>query len=152
MDHIYKNVYIGDSHDARNLAPQIAAVLNVADDLDVRHDPRTTIAVKVGLGDSVSTDVTEGPQAHAKMYIMAADALKMLSRANQTVLVHCHEGISRSSAVVALWLVQEHGFSLHAALKLIRAKRKAALERVRQTYPRARIPHACHERMLRQLL
>ena len=152
MDHIYKNVYIGNSHDARNLAPQIAAVLNVADDLDVRHDPLTTIAVKVGLNDRIATDASTEPCNHFKMYIMAADILEMLSQSNQTVLVYCHEGISRSTIVVAMWLMQEHGFSLHAALKLIREKRAGALRRVRQTYAPARIPHVCHERVLHKLL
>jgi len=151
MDHIYGNVYIGDEGDARNLEPQIEAVLNVAADLHVAHD-QTVVAVGVGLDDRSAVDESTAPCNRTEAYVLAADILEILSCHHRLVLVHCRNGVSRSAAVVALWLVQAHSFSLYAALKLIRSRRAGALRRVQRRWPGAAIPHACHEKALYAIL
>jgi atypical dual specificity phosphatase len=42
------------------------------------------------------------------------------------VLVHCHEGISRSTSVVSAYLMQKYGMSPQEALAYVKSKRRVA--------------------------
>jgi protein-tyrosine phosphatase len=42
---------------------------------------------------------------------------------NGKILVHCFAGVSRSATVVIAYLMQEHGLTYHAAMKLVKSKR-----------------------------
>lgn len=150
MDHIYKNVYIGNSRDAHELTT--SAVLNVAADLHVDHDAEFTVSATVGLNDRIGDDMSEAPCNCRQQLELAVATLTHMAAHNRTVLVHCHEGVSRSVTVVALWLVREHGFSLNDALVRLRDKRGAALERILEQWPNARIPHPCHITTLQSII
>jgi protein-tyrosine phosphatase len=85
----------GDARDAQSLrAKGITAVLNVATDL-VSPPDVDPIRFKVGL--------TDGPSNSSASYQAAADLLDYLLSKGHKVLLHCHEGRSRSAAVATLW-------------------------------------------------
>jgi protein-tyrosine phosphatase len=95
MNKITDNIFLGNATDARDAealkANGITAILNVAIDLD--YFPPTGIAYfKVGM--------TDGKNNPNGMYLNAVATLKSLL-GRYKVLVHCHEGRSRSPSVVA---------------------------------------------------
>ncbi len=91
-------LWIGNAGDARSSAllrkEGFTAVLNVATDL-VSPPDIDPIRFKVGL--------TDGPSNSLSSYEAAADLLDYLLSHGHKVLLHCHEGRSRSAAVAALW-------------------------------------------------
>jgi len=135
VNHIIDNIYIGDSHDARNPG-DITCLLNCAYDLDIDVDPSKMLYVKVALRDAIDNALP--------CYEAAALILDMLSKRHKKVLVFCHEGFNRSVAVVVLWLVMKprygaspleaafrrcagmapHEHMLTQALELVRQKRR----------------------------
>jgi protein-tyrosine phosphatase len=106
---ITDEVAIGNSQDSiRADNNQFDAVLNVAIDFDLmdgfkwRH--------KVGLLD--------GPGNDPLMFASAVILLHSLVRRGKKVLVHCHEGKSRSVMVVAAWM-WARGYEFDATLDQI---------------------------------
>lgn len=101
------NVYIGNAGDAAWSEPLVqqgfTAVLNVATDLMSPMDINP-IRLKVGL--------TDGPSNSLDAYIMASDLIEYLLKRGHKVLLHCHEGRSRSSAVATLWLARRENLKL----------------------------------------
>lgn len=102
MDLLFSDyLYIGNASDAKDRqalkARSITAVVNVATDL-VSPPEVDPIRVKVGL--------TDGPSNSDDAYQLAADTVDYLLRKGHKVLIHCHEGRSRTSAVASLWLRQ----------------------------------------------
>jgi protein-tyrosine phosphatase len=92
-----KRIFIGDANDSRNLAHlkqyKIDAIVNVALDLDtpffdyIRH-------YKIGLLD--------GPGNKFYDYWIASTLLISLLEDGKNVLIHCHEGKSRSVAIALI--------------------------------------------------
>ena|SRR3990167_6559422 len=99
----FDNVWIGCSQSARNYSAikreGITAILNVAEDLD---DPEYVdiLQDKVGLYD--------GPSNTREQIMKAVIKLEEMCSKGHTVLVHCHEGKSRSVKVVAIWHSMKH--------------------------------------------
>jgi dual specificity phosphatase 12 len=63
------------------------------------------------------------------MYEWAAETEAKLVReykAGRTILVHCHAGMQRSAAVVAMFLMSMFGMTADEAMSYIRAKRQIA--------------------------
>lgn len=108
MDKIRNNLYIGNSHDAQHNKPAlkaagVTAILNVAKDLTNKTTTHNEFVMcKVGLIDGNGNNPT--------MAASAVMILKSLLEEGHTVLVHCHEGKSRSVAVVSSLLVLEKEF------------------------------------------
>jgi protein-tyrosine phosphatase len=109
ITYITDEVAIGNSQDSTHADnKQFDAVLNVAIDFDImdgfkwRH--------KVGLLD--------GPGNDPLMFASAVILLHSLVRRGKKVLVHCHEGKSRSVMVVAAWM-WARGYEFDATLEQI---------------------------------
>ena len=67
----------------------------------------------------------------AAVFVKAgADRLDKMRR-ESAVVVNCHAGINRSSAVVAYWLIRHRRMSAKAALALIKKKKAAEARRLR---------------------
>jgi len=96
-------LYIGSSSDARHedllVANGITAVVNVARDL---NDPwfGGMVQYKIGLDDGSSTRLED--------YVRASLLVISLLRAEDTVLLHCHEGRSRTAAISTIVLAVDH--------------------------------------------
>ena len=117
MDRVSRNIYVGNSSDSRYLLDGtginpngITAVLNVAQDLDlVNKSDLKYLHVKL----------IDGPGNSEETFSQAVAALHQLLADGHTVLVHCHEGISRSPTVVATVLAQIHAYTIEQAFIII---------------------------------
>lgn len=119
MNEIIPGLWIGNSQDAKNNSEleknSIRSVFNVAWDLDYRVLPGI-IPVKVGLFD--------GPGNRESTFALAVNTLVALKKMGP-VMIHCHEGVSRSPTVAAAYLVENvNGITtLVDAFELIASKR-----------------------------
>jgi hypothetical protein len=115
---IISGVWLGNSYNARNWQELeklgIRSVLNIAWDLDYKVSPNV-FPVKVGLVD--------GPGNRYAAFSLAVKTLEELIKMG-TVLIHCHEGVSRSPTILAAYMVKNHlAKNLDDAFNLIAAKR-----------------------------
>ena len=122
MDKITDQIYLGSSADGLHRKPQlkaagITAILNVARDLT-----NTTTTHKefemyhVGIMDGGGNNVAIAIAAHTVLRALLSDGHK--------VLVHCHEGKSRSAGLVACQLVYTGQFdSMEEAIDFLKSKR-----------------------------
>jgi hypothetical protein len=96
MNHIYKNIYLGNSQDPKHtdelMTNDITFILNVAKDLDV--NPLVGIYYKSGLMD--------GPGNTWDDYIRTCYLAYSLFLEGKNMLIHCHEGKSRSAFIVLI--------------------------------------------------
>ena len=77
----------------------------------------------------VPVDDNLEPEEIQHMYDWAAETETKLVReykAGQAILVHCHAGMQRSAAVVAMFLMAVFGITADDAMERIRAKRAIA--------------------------
>lgn len=93
---ITDKICIGDSSDAKQLESSIDSTLNVAIDLD--------IALRAGNADRHKVGLIDGPGNDEFTLMAAVIMLHSLNRKYRRVLVHCHEGKSRSVMVVAVYI------------------------------------------------
>ena len=126
MDFVTEHFAIGSRLDAQNLTALhrngIGAVLNVAWDLDISHAAAGMSAMarpveyqKVGLID--------GEGNEPSTLLAAVYMLYQLRARHERTLVHCHAGISRSSAVLSLYLAGHDTTSFEKALGRVREER-----------------------------
>ena len=124
MDQITDNVYLGNSSDAKNAnllqVNGIKSVLNVAIDLDYGKEWASQtfydiLPCKVGLIDGRGNSFDK--------FVLAVKTLNYLSDMGK-VLIHCHEGRSRSPAVLAAFLACKDKISFDDALRSIWQKRQ----------------------------
>lgn len=124
MIRIADNLWVGNSIDGQ--AAKVDAVLNVATDLHVKRGWPDVVYAQVGLID--------GPGNPLSAYYAAVLALASLVRPDKHVLVHCHEGKSRSVAVALMYRHAVTGRGWDNLLSLVR-------ERVEIDVPN---PHEAH--------
>jgi protein-tyrosine phosphatase len=77
----------------------------------------------------VPVDDNLEPEEIANMGAWAAETQVKLVReykAGRTILVHCHAGMQRSAAVVAMFLISMYGMSAEEAMAFIKSKRSIA--------------------------
>lgn len=94
MIQVADRLWVGDSHDAQTA--DVDCILNVAKDLRCFRGWPTHEYAQVGLVD--------GPGNGLGQYIAAAFTLHAMMQIGKRVLVHCHEGKSRSMAVALMYL------------------------------------------------
>jgi len=99
-DKITDQIYIGSAQDAlhRPLPSGVTAILNVAQDL---VNPRPLYLANITM---CHIPLTDGGSNSIEMVALALQCLDALIHQGEVVLVHCHEGKSRSVGVVAAWL------------------------------------------------
>lgn len=112
---ITDRIGIGDSSDGRQIPSVFDAVLNVAIDLDIPPTQGKVYRHKVGLLD--------GPGNDDALLLSAVMVLHALNKRHNRVLVHCHEGKSRSVMVVATYVSIVGGMEFDKTLKEIMAAR-----------------------------
>lgn len=93
---ITDKIGIGDSSDGRQVPSVFDAVLNVAVDLDIPPTQGNLYRHKVGLLD--------GPGNDDGLLISSVLVLHALNKRHNRILVHCHEGKSRSVMVVSAYI------------------------------------------------
>lgn len=121
MTQITDHVYLGNSSDANN--PKlinengITAILNCAIDLDCPAFGK--VQQKFGMYD--------GPGNPLIVFMAATVELGRLVDLGHKVLVHCHEGRSRSASVVAAHIGIRDGMTLEDAIQFIQSARHEVL-------------------------
>lgn len=123
MNKITDNIYIGSSQDAQHRKPQlkaagITAILNVARDLTNATTTHKEFQLyHVGIMDGGGNNQNMANAAFLVLSALLADGHK--------VLVHCHEGKSRSAGLVAAYLVRALGQfnDVEEAIEFLRTKR-----------------------------
>lgn len=108
---ITDKIGIGDSSDGRQVPSVIDAVLNVAVDLDIPPTQGKVFRHKIGLLD--------GPGNDDMLLLAAVLTLHSLNKRHNRILVHCHEGKSRSIMVVAAYVSIVGGMEFDRVLKEI---------------------------------
>jgi hypothetical protein len=119
MWHIKDNIYLGNASDAvrhecfvklnniyQSNPDKKYLTLNVALDLDTNGD------CKVGLID--------GPGNPLYRMVTAIETLHSMTSSGKDILVHCHEGRSRSVTVIALYLAMCQGGTFMDNLEMVR--------------------------------
>lgn len=96
MNRITGQIWLGSSADAANLEGDIDAVLNCAFDLANPNQWSRVLLAQCGLMD--------GPGNPLAAYYSAVTQLANLVNLGRKILVHCHQGESRSVAVVLCYL------------------------------------------------
>lgn len=94
MIRIAENLWVGNSIDGE--LAEVRAVLNVARDLRIKRGWPSIEYAQVGLVD--------GPGNSLSSYVAAVLTLVAMMKTGKDVLVHCHEGKSRSVAVALMYL------------------------------------------------
>jgi protein-tyrosine phosphatase len=110
MFYILDRLAIGDIHDAKNLSPEIGAIVNCT----VEHD-----TYKEGIH-YLKIPLIDFKPLEAK-YIPVATAWIKEKIVNNKILIHCNAGISRSPSIAACYLY-EIGFSFQDAIALIKSE------------------------------
>lgn len=104
MDQITDTIWIGNSQDAKNLAELqrhgIGVILNCAVDLP------PALGWKEGIK-HFHVGLIDGPGNGRNLYHSASGVVYHHSTRKEKILVHCHEGKSRSVFVVAMALASE---------------------------------------------
>lgn len=96
----------------------IVLIVNCTQHLDMRFH---------GAIRSIRVPLDDHPSNNSRFLVYYYDACKAISaalhRPHGNVLVHCHMGVSRSSSMVAAYLMLEYRMSLDQCLNLIRSKK-----------------------------
>lgn len=120
IDKIFDNFYIGNSSGSRDASllrdNHIGVVVNVAKDLNDPWFP-DIMSFKFGIVDGKSHENCP------YLYMTAAEIIIYYLSRNVPVLLHCHEGISRSGAVGALVVAWMQKMKLSDAICYLQEKR-----------------------------
>ncbi|MDY6862601.1 MAG: dual specificity protein phosphatase [Thermodesulfobacteriota bacterium] len=111
MEYILDRLAIGDIDDARNLSPDIGAILNCAAEHDTYREG--IFYLKIPLIDFEPIE---------EKYIPVATAWIKEKITHNSILIHCNAGISRSASIAACYLY-EIGFGFKEAKALIISKK-----------------------------
>ncbi|WP_115862399.1 dual specificity protein phosphatase family protein [Halorussus litoreus] len=122
MDRIAPGLFVGSAESAADASRQ--QTVGISTVCALTHDPPTG-----GYPDAVSVvhvPMMDGPRNDPEAFRQAVDAVVAARDADETVLVHCSRGGSRSPAVAAAALAVRRGCPVEAALAEVRASRPEA--------------------------
>jgi Dual specificity phosphatase, catalytic domain len=120
---IIPGLYVGNEHSGRNSGNQFDLVVNCTPEVPFHRECKKTIRIPVG----------DDPIEVTNMYKYIADT-RVLEQMHQniqnyqSVLVHCHQGISRSCTIVACYLIKYQNMSPAQAIHFIKMKRNIAFQ------------------------
>ena len=124
MDLVLNNLFIGNAGDAKSpdvlYKNGICSVFNVA--LDLNYD---LSKLGVAFADQYHVGLTDGLNNPPELFYAALFTLRGLMSKSHPILIHCHEGRSRSPTIVATYMTLTQGGTIVenlAKLKTIRAK------------------------------
>nr|GAT46953.1 predicted protein [Mycena chlorophos] len=87
-------------------------------------------APPIGSGEGLSAypiDIRDRESVDLRPYLEGAcQYIERALRRGEGVLVHCQQGISRSSAIVIAYLIRNHGLGYDTALQFVRKRRACA--------------------------
>lgn len=144
MVEVFHGIWIGNKTETekfcdlekkrQNVFPpsSLQGILNVADDAPEPSHSRRILYIHAGL--------TDGPGNSIHEYYNAIVSLDFLRKSYSSILVHCHEGRSRSCFVVACYLANYLGKSYLEVKKEMKEK-----------YPQLNI-HLEHEKLVQSIL
>ena len=116
MDHIYKNLYLGDHHAAENenllKMYDIKTVINCAAEL--RNNYKDLISFDLNLYDMPEERIIS---TFERTYEFVKKHL------NNNIFVHCYMGISRSSSFVIFYLMKEEKWDYEKCYDFVKKKR-----------------------------
>lgn len=122
MDRITTNIWLGNTHDAKHSIPElkaagITAVMNCAKDLDNELSFRDFTLSHCGFVDGGGNTIQAAYAAVLQLASLVAEGHK--------VLIHCHEGKSRSATVLAYYIhaKQASEVTLEDIIQKIKEKR-----------------------------
>ena len=120
---IIPGVYLGNAYNASNYSTiqyyNIKNILNISKELPNYFENNTDITYKkIEIIDDAENHITEWIQD----IISFIDTITINSE--NSLLVHCYMGSSRSASVILIILVYKYGFSFDQALTLIKSKRE----------------------------
>lgn len=119
MDWITSKIAVGDMKDAEALVGRTVDatdfVLNATVELGFRY-PVPSLRIPIWDGEEIPGD-----------YIaVAVDFIRSVVARDNTILVHCIAGQSRSTSLVAAYLAKTQGIGFHAAFAQVAEKRRIA--------------------------
>jgi protein-tyrosine phosphatase len=124
-DEVVPRLWLGNKQAAADVdwlqQHDITAVFNCTKTLPFAENIRRMYRVPV--------DDNLEPAEIANMGAWAAETQVKLIReynAGRSILVHCHAGMQRSAAVVAMFLICMHGMSADEAMAFVKSKRSVA--------------------------
>jgi len=91
----------------------ITHILNCAVEIDVPDDVKSITYLKCPFLDHPNEDIL-------RKLSEALDFIKMALKSNNTLVIHCNHGISRSTSIVAAFLMQSGKLSMQKALAIIK--------------------------------
>ena len=160
IQRVFGNIWIGPGDDVKKICRKFMgesdidlegipihrqaasyAILDVAHDYPEFPHPPEMMFIHAGLGDAPA-DLSKpyGEDNQITQYINAVYCLRMLLEGPWEVFVHCHEGVSRSSFVVACYLAWKLEVSYAESLVILQ-----------QLYPRAN-PHPKHAKFAEKII
>ncbi len=118
------NLWVGNSNDA--MIADVGCILNVAKDLRGVHGWPKVQYIQVGLVD--------GPGNPHHLYYAAVMALDTLMNTGNKVLVHCHEGKSRSVTVALMYMNLTYQRTLSELIEIVEERTGITLSSIHQAH------------------
>jgi protein-tyrosine phosphatase len=119
MDWITAEIALGGFIDARNAtANEVDAILCLIPNCCDANDPEI---------DVLCLPLIDGPGNDHRLVDAGLVFIRDIVSGGGRILVHCHAGRSRSVAMVARYLIGQHGLTSHQALQAISTKRDVCL-------------------------
>lgn len=125
--HIVDGIWIGNervSQDPKFFRDKnIKAVVNCTPDVPNKFQKNGVEYLRLSLGDSRDPDDLRLMQGYLDRAVAFVDRQR---RRGRNVLVHCHQGIQRSSTVVSAYLMQHRGMTFPQVKRFVPHRRRVA--------------------------